>query len=299
MPRLPDALSIAARTMLADGAAKLYLTHPRCAQPLMATKNPTKGTRTPAKKASTDRAANVVGRTDRRRWHRHVIMAMCSAGLVWFFWWTRSNWVGEMRLWKAVGDASYVLLLATLALGPLTKLIPSTRPWLRWRRQIGIWFALTATLHGVLILNGWARWSLRRFLGYEFIPQLEREARLEPGFGLANIIGSVALLLALILLATSSDRALRFLGRPSWTWLHRLAQTILVLSLLHGSYFLFIHYTPSFHKAPLPSLDWFRMPFLITGLAVIALQAIAFSVNVNNDRGSAAPAKSRPARRRR
>jgi len=97
-----------------------------------------------------------------------------------------------------------------------------------------------------------------------------------PGFGLANIIGSVALFLALILAATSSDTALRLLGRPAWSWLHRLAQTVLILSLLHGGYFLFIHYTPSFHKAPLPNLDWFRIPFLVAGLSVIALQAVTF-----------------------
>ena len=241
-------------------------------------------TRTPAKKhsaeqyRSTDERADPVSTTSaRRRWIRHLTMALCSAGLIGIFWATRSNWVAEMRLWKAVGDAAFVLLLAALALGPITKLIPSTRSWLRWRRQIGIWFALTATLHAILILNGWARWSLRRFLGYEFIPELGREVRLEPGFGLANLIGTVALVLALLLAATSSDRALRRLGRPAWTWLHRLTQTILVLTLLHGSYFLFIHFTESFHKTPPPNLDWFRIPFLAAGIAVIALQAIAFS----------------------
>lgn len=213
---------------------------------------------------------------DRRRWPRHVGTAVGAAILIGVFWLARPNWVAEMRLWKAVGDAAYVLLLAALAVGPISKLFPWTRGWLRWRRQIGIWFALTASLHAVLILNGWARWSLRRFLGYEFIPQLGREARIEPGFGLANLIGSVALLLALVLAATSSDRALRRLGRPSWMWLHRLTQAVLLLSLLHGGYFLFIHYTESFHKAPL-ALDWFRIPFLVAGLSVIALEVVVFA----------------------
>ncbi len=214
--------------------------------------------------------------TTSRRWFRHVITAGAAVALVGLFWMTRPNWVPEMRLWKAVGDAAYVLLIAALALGPVSKLIPSTRSWLRWRRQIGIWFALTASLHAVLILNGWAQWSLRRFLGYEYVPQLGREARLEPGFGLANLIGSVALVLALILAATSSDLAIRRLGRPAWIWLHRLGQTVLVLSLLHGGYFLFIHFTESFHKVPPAELDWFRIPFLTIGLGIIALQATAF-----------------------
>jgi len=212
---------------------------------------------------------------DRLRWVRHGILAVASAVLIWIFWLTRPKWEAEMRLWKAVGDAAYVLLLVALILGPVSKLIASTRPWLRWRRQVGIWFALVAALHGVLIINGWARWSLRRFLGYEFVPQLGREVRLEPGFGLANLVGVVALILALVLAATSSDRALRTLGLPAWTWLHRLSQTVLILTLLHGSYFLFIHYTLSFHKNP-PAPDWFRIPFLAVGLTVLAIQFGAF-----------------------
>lgn len=229
----------------------------------------------------------------RRRWTRHLIVAGAAVVLSALFWAARPDWDAEMRLWKAVGDAAYVLLLATLVVGPLARLATPARSWLRWRRQLGIWFALTALLHAVLILNGWARWGLRRLLGYEYIPQLDREVRLEPGFGLANLIGATALVLGLILAATSSDRALRRLGRPAWTWLHRLAQTVLVLSLLHGSYFLFIHYTESFHKVP-PGLDWFRVPFLLSGLAVIGLEVLAFRQTMLHE-----PADSPTARRHR
>ena len=98
--------------------------------------------------------------------------------------------------------------------------------------------------------------------------------------------------LAIILAGTSSDRALRRLGRPAWTWLHRLAQTILVLSLLHGSYFLFIHFTESFHKAPLANLDWFRIPFLTAGLAVIALQIAAFWTHTERGETIVVPTKA-------
>ena len=98
---------------------------------------------------------------------------------------------------------------------------------------------------------------------------------MEPGFGLANLVGIVALTLAVVLAATSSDRALRRLGRPAWNWLHRLSQTVLILALLHGGYFLFIHFTASFHKVP-PGMDWFRLPFLVIGLGVVGLQFLAF-----------------------
>jgi sulfoxide reductase heme-binding subunit YedZ len=190
-----------------------------------------------------------------------------------------------MRLWKAVGDASYMLLIGTLAIGPMAKLLPSMRRWLKWRRPLGIWFAITATLHAVLVIHGWAEWSLRRFLGYEFVPQLGREARLEPGFGLGNLVGVTALVLALILAGTSSDRALRGLGKPAWTWLHRLSQTVLILTLLHGTYVLYIHFTLSFHKQ-VPEPDWFRVPFLVLGLSVLGLQTAAFVSESRQQRNS-------------
>lgn len=157
---------------------------------------------------------------------RHVTIAAVAAALVGVFWATRPTWDGEMRLWKAVGDAAFVLLLLALSLGPAARLARSVTRLLPWRRQLGIWFAVVAALHGVLVVHGWARWSLRRFLGYEVVPQLGREVRLEPGFGLANLIGLTALSFALVLAATSSDRALRRLGAPAWKWLHHSARFV-------------------------------------------------------------------------
>ena len=206
---------------------------------------------------------------------RHVVVAAVAAALVGLFWSTRPTWDGEMRLWKAVGDAAFVLLLVALSLGPAARLARPVTRLLPWRRQLGIWFALVATLHGVLVVHGWARWSLRRFLGYEVVPQLGREVRLEPGFGLANLVGVTALTFALVLAATSSDWALRRLGAPAWKWLHHSALFVFYLSLLHAGYFLFLHYTLSFHKQ-VPPADWFRFPFVALGATVVLLQFAAF-----------------------
>ena len=202
---------------------------------------------------------------------RHVTVAAAAVALVGFFWSTRPTWDGEMRLWKAVGDAAFVFLLVTLSLGPAARLHRPLTRLLPWRRQFGIWFALVAALHGVLVVHGWARWSLRRFLGYEAVPQLGREVRLEPGFGLANLVGLTALVFALVLAATSSDWAMRRLGAPAWKWLHHSALFVFYMSLLHAGYFLFLHYTASFHKE-VPPADWFRYPFVALGSAVVLLQ---------------------------
>ena len=206
---------------------------------------------------------------------RHAVVAALAGALVWGFWASRPTWSPEMRLWKAVGDAAFGLLVLTLVGGPLARLVRAATPLLAWRRQLGIWFAITATVHAVLIAHGWARWGLRRFLGYEVIPQLGREARLEPGFGLGNLVGLTALAFALVLAATSSDWAVRRLGPGAWRWLHHSALFVFYLSLLHAGYFLFLHYTLSFHKA-VPPPDWFRTPFVAIGGGVLALQLAAF-----------------------
>ena len=89
-----------------------------------------------------------------------------------------------MRLWKsAVGNAAFVLLLVTLSLGPLARIARPVTRLLRWRRQFGIWFALLAAVHGVLVVHGWARWSLRRFLCYEEIPSSAGRSASKKGSG--------------------------------------------------------------------------------------------------------------------
>ncbi len=193
-----------------------------------------------------------------------------------------------MRFWKAAGDAAFVLLWSALVIGPLARLWKPARRLLPWRRQLGIWFALAASVHALLILNGWARWTVSGFLGYEYIPQLGREARWEPGFGLANILGLTALLVGLVLAATSSDRALRVLGGSAWKFLHNAAYFVFYVGSIHALYFLFIHYTVSFHKAP-PPPDWFRFWFLamVGGLAALHVAAFAKTVATSRSRAVA------------
>jgi sulfoxide reductase heme-binding subunit YedZ len=214
---------------------------------------------------------------------RHSVLLAVAAALVWLFWASRPQWDPEMRLWKAVGDGALLLLVVTVALGPLARLARPARRLLPWRRETGIWFGLLASLHAVLILNGWARWSLERLFGYEFIPQLGRTARMEPGFGLANLLGLLALAWTIALVATSTDRAVRWLGPKSWKWLHNATQTVFWLVTAHVAYFLFLHYTLSFHRQP-PAPDWFRLPFVALAVSVIGLQVAAFVVTTRRQR---------------
>ena len=208
---------------------------------------------------------------------RHLTVGLGALGVGSVFWLGRLNWDPEMRLWRAVGDASLVLLVVALAAGPMARLWSGARPLLGWRRETGIWFGVLAAVHSALVWHGWARWDVPRLLGYEFVPQLGRVARIEPGFGIANLTGLVALAWALVLTATSSDWAMRRLGAAAWKWLHYGAYTVFYLVALHAAYFLFMHYTVSFHRPVPPDTNWFQLPFLALIAMVPLLQCAAFA----------------------
>ncbi len=221
--------------------------------------------------------------------YRHLIVGFITVILTLPFWFGRLDWDPEMRFWRVVGDSSFLLLFFTMVIGPLAKMWPSAGKLVPWRRETGIWFGLMAFLHTFLIWRGWARWDVWRFLGYEYIPELDRLARLEPGFGLSNIIGMAAVLLTLALVATSSNWAVNRLGASAWKWLQYGAYSVFYLVVLHAVYFLFLHYTLSFHRRVPDNPNWFRYPFLILSLLVPLLQTAAFIKTVRQRQPASRP----------
>lgn len=230
---------------------------------------------------------------------RHATVVMVSLVLMAAFWQGRMDWDPEMRLWRAVGDTSLILLYAALAIGPAIRLFRGRvlGSLLPLRRPMGIWFGVLAFAHAALVWDGWARWDVDRLLGYEFIPRLGRLARLEPGFGLANLLGIAALLITLPLLVTSADWAVTKLGRSTWKFLHYGTYIVFWLVVLHTAYFLFMHYTPSFHRPVPPDANWFQMPFVGLTVLVVVLQTAAFTKTVLQQRSRLAlrSANAKPA----
>ena len=212
---------------------------------------------------------------------KHLLVFSIALSLTFVFWLAHYEWNEDMRLWRAFGDAGYTLLFVTLIIGPLSKLWTRSTFLLTWRREFGIWFAVMAVTHGILIANGWANWDIAKFFGYEFIPQLGRMVRMEPGFGLANTLGFIAFLWIAILAITSSDRAMKWLGASSWKWIHTGSHIVFYLVAIHTSYFLFIHYTESFHKT-VPPESTFIIPFVIMSVMVLALQISAYIKTVRS-----------------
>ncbi len=196
-----------------------------------------------------------------------------------------------MRLWKAFGGASFALLWYTVLIGPSAKLWSPLTRLVSWRREAGIWLALVALVHGFLVLSGWARWGVLEFLGYQYVQELDTFLRFEPGFGLANLMGLVALILALLLAATSFNKAINFLGISSWKWLHMLSYVIFYLIALHVIYFAFIHFTASPYRiiARLPTnyvANPLRVFYLVAISTTIIAQICAYSKTVYQSRNS-------------
>lgn len=182
---------------------------------------------------------------------RHLGVAVAGILAVTLVWQVNSTWSPDMRLWKAFGGGSFFLLWFALFIGPAARVWQPLQRLVSFRREAGVWFFLIALVHAYLILDGWVRWSVWEFFGYQFIPETEMYMRVEAGFGLANLAGFIALTFALILAATSFDRAVNFLGVSSWKWLHSFSYVVFYLSAIHVLYFAFIHYTPSLLRAVL------------------------------------------------
>ena len=80
-----------------------------------------------------------------------------------------------------------------------------------WRRELGIYGVILALIHTIIILAGWIEWDIIRILGYQFHPS-GIYVMLQHGFGLANVIGIIALAYGAVLALSSSDWSQSFLG---------------------------------------------------------------------------------------
>ncbi len=205
---------------------------------------------------------------------RHLVVLILTGLGIYVFLESRPNW-SAMHQWnRAVGDTGFVLIALSMAIGPLARLIPATRPTVLWRRELGIYGVLLALIHTAIILVGWVDWDLLRLFGYEIHPVSGNYVMVQHGFSLANIIGTVGLLYCLILAMASNDFSQRLLGGAIWKFVQQGAYVLWMLIVVHTAYFLFIHFL-HFHTEPRDP-NWAQLPFLTLVSVVALLQFAAF-----------------------
>jgi methionine sulfoxide reductase heme-binding subunit len=166
----------------------------------------------------------------RNRIVTHILMAIVS-GIGYYI-----TYLLEPDLeWKHVltiglGYVSLIQLAGTLLIGPWQLMHTQSRNPvnINLRRDIGIWAAITGTLHVIfgfqVHLNG-------VILHYFFQPGTWRPW-LNP-FGASNVIGVGATLLLLLLLVLSNDISLRTLKGKRWKYIQRFNYVLFGAVVLH------------------------------------------------------------------
>ena len=209
---------------------------------------------------------------------RHVLIIGTSVLTGYLLLASCAEWSEMHRYNRALGDLSLLLIVAAMAIGPLARL--SSAPFLRklmpYRRELGIYAVLAATVHTIIILIGWVELDFARLFGFEYHPQLQRYVMLQHGFALANVVGIAALLYGFVLAGTSNNFSQSVLGTSVWKYIQQGAYVLWWLAVLHTAYFLFFHFL-DFHRQ-MPEPNWARWPFVALVASVIALQGAAVVV---------------------
>lgn len=150
---------------------------------------------------------------------------------------------------RATARSSFALFLLTFLASALVTLLPGafSRQLLRERRYLGLAFAFSHTVHGVLI-----------YLYAQGFPELFWAGRT----AVANIPGSVGYLFILLLALTSFKTPTRLLGPRLWKGLHSTGTWVLA-----GVFCL------SFYKR-IPMGGWYPLAFAVM-FAAIVLKLIA------------------------
>jgi sulfoxide reductase heme-binding subunit YedZ len=204
---------------------------------------------------------------------RHFVVLLLALSLVYLFLIVHARWAPVHRWNRAFADASLVLLAVTMMIGPAVRLRNAWSRIVPWRRTFGIHALLLGVVHFLLILDGWIEWNIPRLFGLLVHPLHGGLVMVEHGFGLANVLGLVALMYGAILLITSNDRAITLIGGSVWKFIQSGAYIFWVLVLVHTAYFLFMHFLH--FDRPLPDPNPLQWPFVGLVLAVVTLRAAA------------------------
>jgi sulfoxide reductase heme-binding subunit YedZ len=204
---------------------------------------------------------------------RHLLALGLLIGLIYLFSFGRDSLHALHRFNRAIADASYILLCLTLILGPLIKFVSRLRFLLPWRRELGIAFVVSAVIH-VLIYASSFQWDLTRF--FSEANRQGEAVMLENPFSIANWIGLIALVYALVLGSTSNDVAQKLLGK-GWKFIQQQSYTLFVLVVLHAAIFLYLVFNPQAENG------YFRPLFIIFGSLAVGLQAAGFILTVRQN----------------
>jgi len=152
--------------------------------------------------------------------HHLPLLVLSAAGVLLFY---EGRPIRDVitRLSFATAYPALMLIAVTLLIGPWNLLMGKRTPTSSdLRRDVGIWAGILSIIHTVIGQDVHLRG--RPWLYYIYRPGDVHTFPLRHDlFGFSNYMGLGSTLLVLVLLATSSDYALRVLGTPRWKQLQR------------------------------------------------------------------------------
>ena len=189
-----------------------------------------------------------------------------------------ANWPDWINLRiDAFGSCAFIMLTIILSIGPLARLDARFLPLLYNRRHFGVLTFFIAAVHG---------WSMVEwFAVQDALPDLVKEFTNLPAYGRFigfpfKVLGLAALVILLLLAATSHDFWLVFLTPPVWKALHMLLYLAYGVVVMHVA------------LGALQDSRGLLMPLLIGGafVWVAGLHLVAGWRERKGDRGSTAGA---------
>ena len=170
----------------------------------------------------------------RLRFIRHLKIAAAALVIFAAIWMLRGSRSTVENASTATAYAAIVFLAVSLAIGPRNLLRSRPNPVSTdLRRDVGIWAGTMGVVHTILGLQVHMGGSLRRY----FLPSAGAEGELTAStlaFVAANYAGLAGALLLVVLIAISSDVALRTLGLGQWKRIQRSNYFIIAFVAVHG-----------------------------------------------------------------
>ena len=154
-----------------------------------------------------------------------------------------------------------VLLCLSLLIGPLNRIWPVFAPLVAWRRDLGLWFGITASIH-VYLLAERRKWDV---LGFFFDDEM---LLLKATAHASNWVGLVALGLTIFLALTSNAFSKKLLSPSGWKFAQQSVYSVFLLSVLHT--FIFVYQVDGRQS------EAFRLIFWIGILSVCSFQFLGF-----------------------
>ena len=151
-----------------------------------------------------------------------VLACLCALPVLWLFLAAFQDRLGPNpaeALIRGTGDWTLRALCLVLAVTPL-RVITRTPALARFRRLLGLNVFAYATLH--LLCYAWLDMGLE-------VADIAKDIAKRPFI----LVGFAAMVLLLLLAATSFQRAQRWLGAKRWQALHRAVYGVAMLAILH------------------------------------------------------------------